>query len=458
MLPRKAGNSPRIRRKVATMLEIQNVPIDILIPHKGNPRSHSKKQIRQIADSINVFGFVMPILVDKNMRIVCGHARTESAKLCGMSELPVIVNSDLTESQINAYMVADNRLVEVGCWDDTLLAQHLKELSEAELDFSIEATGFEMGEIDFMISGLSSLDEGKPDPADELPDLKNEAAVSKVGDVWTLNKHRLLCGNALEESSFATLMMGQKAIMAFVDPPYNVRINGHVGGAGSIKHREFPMASGEMSKLEFISFLNKALTRLTENSTDGSIHYVSMDFRHMSEILTAGQVYTELKNLCVWVKDNAGMGSFYRSQHELFFVFKNGTKPHQNNFKLGQYGRHRTNVWQYPSINSFAQKSEEGNLLNFHPTVKPVALISDAIMDCSSRGDIILDCFAGSGSSILAAERVGRYCYAMELDPLYIDTAIRRWQKLTGAHAVHEQTGQRFDDMAALVKGASHEP
>lgn len=266
---------------------------------------------------------------------------------------------------------------------------------------------------------------------------------------WQLDRYRLFCGSALERASFATLMDGAQADLIFVDPPYNVRIEGHASGLGAIHHREFAMASGEMTEGQYTLFLAVALKNLAQFSADGSVHYVCMDWRHQLELLTAArEAYSELLNLCVWVKSNAGMGSLYRSQHELVYVFKNGTAPHRNNIQLGRYGRNRTNVWTYPGATSFGRHGEEGNLLTLHPTIKPAALIADAILDCSARGDIVLDAFLGSGSTLIAAERVGRACYGIELDPLYVDTAIRRWQKFTGAKAIHAVTGKSFDELA----------
>jgi DNA modification methylase len=240
--------------------------------------------------------------------------------------------------------------------------------------------------------------------------------------------------------------------MVFTDPPFNVKISGHAGGLGTIQHREFQMASGEMSETQFIDFLTQVFNLLTRHGVEGSLHYVFMDWRHTREILEAGKAaYTELKNLCVWVKDNGGMGSLYRSQHELVFVFKSGTATHRNNIQLGQFGRYRTNVWTYPGVNSFARSTDEGNLLALHPTVKPVALVADAIMDVTARGDIVLDPFLGSGTTVIAAERTGRVCYGMEIDPEYMDTTIRRWQSFTGLTAAHGISGRSFTELEQEV-------
>jgi DNA modification methylase len=263
-----------------------------------------------------------------------------------------------------------------------------------------------------------------------------------------LGEHRVYCGSALDQAAYTLLMDEKKAALVFSDPPYNVPIEGNVCGLGSIHHREFAMAAGEMSSAEFIAFLTRALSLCARHSTEGSLHYLCMDWRHMAELLAAGrEVYPELKNLCVWAKDNPGMGSLYRSQHELIFVFKSGRGPHRNNIQLGRYGRNRGNVWHYPGMNSGARGTDEGNLLALHPTVKPVALVADAILDCSARGEIVLDAFLGSGTTVIAAERVGRRCYGMEIDPLYVDTIVRRWQAFAGEGARHAASGQSFSDI-----------
>jgi DNA modification methylase len=243
-------------------------------------------------------------------------------------------------------------------------------------------------------------------------------------------------------------MGGERATMVFTDPPYNVRIDGHATGLGAVHHREFQMGAGEMTEGQFTDFLITVCDFLVRHSISGSIHFVCMDWRHTRELLTATRsVFTELKNVCVWTKDNAGMGSLYRSQHELVFVFKSGTDPHANNIQLGKFGRYRTNVWKYPGANSFSRSTDEGNLLEIHPTVKPVAMVADAMLDCSSRGEVVLDPFLGSGTSVIAAERTGRICFGMEIDPLYVDTSIRRWQKFTGLVAVDVDSGRSFAEL-----------
>ena len=423
--------------------------IDELNSDPANPRRHSKKQLRQIANSIKAFGFNVPILIDRDGNVIAGRGRLLAARELGMTEVPTLCLDHLTPAQVRGFMIADNRLTELATWDDLLLAQQLKELSLLELDFNIEVTGFEIGEIDLKIASLEDLPEADDDPADLLPELPTGQPVSNIGDLWVLGRHRLRCGTALASADFAALVGEERAAMVFTDPPYNVPIDGHASGLGAIHHRSFPMASGEMDAAEFTTFLAQAFRNLAAFSIDGSLHFICMDWRHVEELLAAGRkAYSELKNLCIWGKDNGGMGSLYRSQHELVFVFKQGRGAHRNNVQLGQFGRNRSNVWNYPGANSFARRGEEGNLLALHPTVKPVAMVADAILDCSARGDIVLDGFLGSGTTLIAAERTGRRCCALELDPGYVDTAIRRWQGVTGDKARHAITGRDFDDLA----------
>jgi DNA modification methylase len=429
-------------------LSIEYLQTSRLKPDPKNPRQHSDKQVQQIARSIEAFGFNVPLLVDADMHVVAGHGRLQACQLLGITEVPTISLEHLTETQARAFMIADNRLTENAEWDDCLLAQQFKELSEVELDFSLEATGFEMGEIDVMVENLAPAPEGEDDPADAVPEPAIGVQVSKVGDLWQLGRHKVYCGNSLNQPTYAVLMRDSKAAMVFIDPPYNVRIDGHATGLGSFQHKDFKMASGEMSPAEFTDFLSRVCSLLATHSADGSIHFVCMDWRHLGELLAAGkQAYSELKNVCVWTKDNAGMGSLYRSQHELVFVFKHGKESHRNNVQLGQYGRYRSNVWHYPGVNSFSRSTEEGNLLELHPTVKPVALVADAIMDCSGRGDVVLDAFLGSGTTVIAAERTGRICYGIEIDPAYVDTVVRRWQAFTGQSAVHVLSGRTFREL-----------
>lgn len=418
-----------------------------LKPYERNARKHSRRQIQQLAASIRQFGFVNPVLVDTESRIIAGHGRVEAAKQLGLTAIPTIRIEHMTDAQRRAYIIADNRLAELAGWDQDLLKLEFGDLLELDLDFEIEVTGFASAEIDHLIEGPTPR---KIDKADEQPDLPADyKPVTRLGDLWQLGPHRLLCGNTLEPESYQRLLGEDKAQMVFSDPPYNVKVDGHVCGAGSVKHREFAMASGEMSKTQFTEFLTKALTAMAQASQPGSVHFICMDWRHIGELLQAGETaYTELKNLIIWSKDNAGMGTFYRSQHELLFVFKHGTAAHINNFGLGETGRYRSNVWSYPGVNTLkAGRMEE---LSMHPTVKPVALVADAIRDCSKRNGIILDAFGGSGTTLIAAHKTGRQARLIELDPIYVDVAIRRWSKLTGGEAIHAETGEGFAALSAV--------
>lgn len=435
-------------------LRIENLPIRQL--NRGrNTRHHSSHQIGQIAESIKTFGFIVPALVDAKNNVVAGFGRIAGAERIGHSEIPVIRLEHLSETQLKAFQVADNRLAENSSWDDQLLAETLKELSEIDLDFNVEVTGFSTPEIDLRIQSLSGSSPA-PDPADEIPDNSNNQPISRPGDMWRLGPHLVLCGDALLSNSYGAILGTELASLIFADLPYNVPIKGHVSGRGHNQHREFKMAAGEMDEAEFTLFLTKACSLMAKHSKDGSIHFLCMDWRHIREILEAGRVaYVELKNLCIWVKDNGGMGSHYRSRYELVFMFKHGDAPHRNNVQLGKFGRNRTNVWEYPSANTFSRQSDEGNLAALHPTVKPIAMVADAIMDCSARGDIVLDPFLGSGTTLVAAERVGRICRGVEIDPLYVDTVVRRWQAYCGDKAFHAVTGTFFDDLAGQAEAGN---
>ena len=429
---------------------IVQVPIGALLPSPTNARTHSKRQISQIAASIRRFGFNNPILADANNVVRAGHGRLEAAKLLGMAAVPVIRASHMSPADFRAYALADNRLAEEAGWDEDILAIEFQELRLIAPDLDLTLTGFEVAEIDLIVEQAG---QGE-DPADEAEDPgQGLPAVCRAGDLWLLGDHRIFCGNALEPAAYGLLLEGQPADAVFTDPPYNVRISGHVSGKGAIQHREFAMASGEMTDGEFRGFLRSSASLLAANSKPGSMHFICMDWRHALPLLDVGTEFYELKNICVWVKDNGGMGSLYRSQHELVMVFRMPGGEHQNNVQLGRFGRNRTNVWSYPGVNSFSRSGEEGNLLALHPTVKPVQLVADALLDCTVPGNLVLDAFLGSGSTLIASERTHRRCYGIELDPAYVDAAIRRWQRHTGAHAVHATSKARFDDVQPEVQG-----
>ncbi|MCP1927436.1 site-specific DNA-methyltransferase [Bradyrhizobium elkanii] len=420
-------------------LSIDYLPTHQLNPRSNNPRTHSKKQIAQIANAIRRFGFTNPILVDDNGGIIAGHGRLEAAKQIGLSEVPTVRLSQMSEAEIRAYVIADNKLAENAGWDRKLLALEFRYLSDLDIDLDLTLTGFELPDIDILIGELSSasIDDG----ADTIIE-PSGPAVTRAGDIWQIGAHRLICGDSTKRETYQALLRGESAQMVFTDPPYNVPILGHVGGLGKVQHREFAMASGEMSEAEFTAFLNSVFVHLAAFATDGAIHFICMDWRHLREVsAAAATAYTELKNLCVWAKNNGGMGSLYRSQHELIFVFKSGTSSHVNNVELGKHGRYRTNVWSYAGVNSFGGDRSD---LELHPTVKPVSLVADAIRDCSHRKGIILDAFVGSGTTLLAAEQTGRQGYGIEIDPLYCDVTLQRLQLIHGLQATLEGTGENF--------------
>jgi DNA modification methylase len=429
-----------------SQLKVVYRSIDDLILNGKNPRLHSERQIRQIARSIKSFGFVVPVLVDANSNVIAGHGRVLATRELKQKVIPTISIEHLSPEELRAFLIADNKICENAGWDEELLAEQFIELSAHNLDFSLDVTGFEIGEIDLMIENKAKSPTAENDPADDLHSIPSGPPICKPGDIWLLGRHRLLCGNSLDSACYKALLEGKLADLVFTDPPYNVRVDGHASGLGKTRHREFAMASGEMGRTEFTDFLSRICLHLKRFSQSGAINFLCMDWRHASEMLEAGSsIYPELKNICVWVKHNAGMGSFYRSQHEFIFAFKVGGASHRNNIQLGRHGRNRTNVWSYRAANDFGRPTDEGYLIHMHPTVKPVAMVADAILDCSTRGDLVLDPFLGSGTTLIAAERVGRRCFGIEIDPAYADTIIRRFQAFTGDVARQALTGKTFD-------------
>ena len=413
-----------------TDLSVTKININQIKPYKNNPKLHNKKQVSQIVNSIKEFGFVNPILIDEDGEIIAGHGRYMAAQAMNMTNVPAIVLSHLSDAQKRMYRIADNKLTELGKWSPELLQIEFKELSVMDVDLDLEITGFETEEIDRFVLG----DFKKPNPKEEeIPVMTETDKKCKNGDIWQLGRHFLACGDSLKADPYANLMGDKRANMVLTDPPFNDSV-ADIGSMGKIKHDEFVMASGEMSVTEFTNFLKTFMQHAKNYSVDGSLHYLFMDWRHILEISTAASsVYDEIKNICVWVKNNGGMGSLYRSQHELCFIYKNGKSPHTNNINLGAHGNYRTNVWQYAGANGSAEGREN---LKLHPTVKPVIMLKDAILDVTKRGDIVLDCFLGSGSTLMACEQTGRTCYGIELEPKYCDVVIKRYEQLNGDKAV----------------------
>ena len=403
------------------------LPIAALQEFRDNPRHHSKQQVRRIASSIDEFGFTNPALVDEANELIAGHGRLEAARLLNLKEIPVIRVRGLSPAQKRALRIADNRLAERSTWSMDLLAKELTDI--IDLDFDVELTGFDAIEIDAIVT---------IDP----PSAENEApiapppmrAITNLGDLWQLGQSRILCGDSREINCYERLLEGALADMVITDVPYNVPIKGHVSGLGKNTHAEFAMASGEMTPEQFSGFLHLVLGRARDSSRDGSLHYVFIDWRSVAELIGVGRdLFTELKNVICWVKSNAAMGSLYRSQHELIAVFKHGRAKHVNNIQLGRMGRYRSNVWQYPGANGFSKSRQKD--LEDHPTVKPIRLVADAIRDATKPGDLVLDPFGGAGTTLLAAEQVGRRGALIEIEPRYVDVTLRRFQEQTGTEA-----------------------
>ena len=341
----------------------------------------------------------------------------------GLTEVPTIVLPGLSETQKRALRIADNKIALNAGWDLEILQLELGELAFIDIDIDPTLTGFTTGEIDVILTSAA-------DPDDEVIPPVPATPRTKPGDIWILGNHRVGCGDG-RDADFLGRIIGDGARIdaAFLDPPYNVRIGGHAVSAGS--HREFAMASGEMSEAQFRSFLADTLGAAARVSRDGAVHFVYMDWRHMDDVSSVGStIYGGLLNLCIWNKSNAGMGSLYRSKHELVFVYRVGTATHLNMVELGKHGRNRTNVWDYASVNSMRGSRRED--LALHPTVKPTGLVADAIQDVTRRGDLVLDLFLGSGTTLIAAERTGRCFRGLDIDPAYVDVAIERWSARTG--------------------------
>lgn len=402
-------------------------------------RKHPPAQIRKLRRMIAKYGILRPVLTDPHFQVIDGAAIIAAATELGMIEIPVVVISDLGEASVRAARLALNRVAEDAGWDESELAREFGAILEIQSDFELTDTAFEMGEID-----MSFGDDGR-DEEDIIPMPEGGLPVSRPGDLWQLGPHRILCGDGLAAENHDVLLDGKKVRMVFTDPPYNVRI-AEVAGFGRTKHREFRHASGEMSAEEFFNFLSTLCEQLARHGMAGSLHYICIDWRHVSAlVLAGGQVFDELKNICTWAKPNAGMGSLYRSQTEFVCVFKSGKAAHINNIQLGRNGRNRSNLWTYAGQTSLRGKKGKSDL---HPTVKPVAMVADAILDASNRGDIVLDPFGGSGTTLIAAEKTSRHSCLIEIDPHYVDLTIRRFEAFTCQSARLSEDGRSFVEVA----------
>jgi DNA modification methylase len=424
-------------------VRVEHVPTDSITPSADNPRRHPRSQIRQLSKAIRDLGFINPIIIDQDGIIVAGHARHQVAIELGLEQVPTIMVDHLNKHQLRLYRLADNKLCENGEWDPELLAIDLKLLIEHEFD--MEITGFSAPEIDLVLQSqpVSTLEDP---PASDPEDINSPVVIP--GDVFQLGPHRILCGDIRNQITVQQFLGDIRADAVFTDPPFNVPIAGHVSGLGKHTHAEFAMASGEMDSFQFTEFLRTSLGNLVRVSRNGAVHFVCMDWRHLAELYAAAvEIYNTQLNLCVWSKSNGGMGSLYRSQHELIGVYRVGSEPHLNNVELGKHDRYRTNVWSYAGQNAFGAKRDED--LALHPTVKPIPLIADALLDVTSRGDHVLDGFLGSGSTLLAAEQIGRIAYGIEIDPRYIEVTLQRWFALTGEEALHELSGMTLSELRA---------
>lgn len=425
-------------------IAIEYLLLDELVPSPHNARTHSRKQKALIADSIRQFGMVTPVGIGPDNQLIYGHARVEAARLAGLETVPVVRIDHLTADERRAYLLADNRLALESGWDRELLALELKELEA--LDFSLPALGFSLPEIDSLYEDFEAAKLDGADPLGDVVPEMSDRVVSRPGDLWLLGNQRLIQGDARDQLMYERLLEGELIDVIFADPPYNVRIQNNVSGLGKVRHSDFAMASGEMSPDQFTEFLIDGFRPAAERMRDGAIAFVCMDWRHMTELQRAGLiVFDELKNVCIWNKRNAGMGTFYRSKYELVFVFKKGEAPHINTFGLGGEGRHRSNVWDYAGVSGISGTGRDE--LAMHPTVKPIAMIVDALKDVSGRGAIVLDNFGGSGSTLIAAEKCGRRARLIEYDAGYCDTIIRRWQMFTGRSATRFHDGKSFEDL-----------
>lgn len=413
---------------------LQMIDIALIIASNKSLRKHYRKQLQKIINAIKKFGFTNPLLVDKQLRIIAGELRLLAAKELGMKQIPVIILEDLTDEEAEAIRILDNRIAEDSEWNYANLQEAIENLGK--FDISFEDLGFETVDYDKIFlnsdSEESEVKNSEQETADWLD--ANIPKRANLWDLWRLGDNFILCANSLLQKAFEILMQGELAQIVITDPPYNCKVNGHVCGLGKVKHNEFAMASGEMTEAEFAEFISGFMQHLVKFSSDGSLHYIFMDWRNINILLNQGKKhYTELKDIAIWDKGQGGMGSMYRSQHEMIPIFKNGKAKHQNHIQLGKYGRYRTNVWDYPGVRAINPEALE--LLKFHPTPKNVAMLHSILLDASSKNDIVLDCFGGSGSTLLAAERCKRRARLIEIDPRYVDVCIYRWEKETGKTA-----------------------
>lgn len=426
-----------------TQLELIYLSPEEISPYPDNPRVHPKQQLEMIEASIAAFDFNNPVLVTSEHVLIAGHGRLEAAKKLGLKHIPALVLAHLSKDEQRAYRIADNAIMLKGEWSLDLLAQELEFVSNVDFDIAPEALGFEMGEIDFLIDDARSGTSDPGDTEDEVAEPDRSAVpVSRLGDIWTIGPHLVICGDAQDRETYSLLLGDLRADAVISDMPWNVPYNGHIGGLGKVQHPPFVMAAGEMTREEFRTFTRNVLAQQSYFSRPGALSMQFIDWRSVADMIQVGEdIYDALINLCVWVKPNGGMGSLWRSRHELVCVFRTKGEKHQNNVLLGKHGRNRTNVWEYAGANSFG--AERMKNLSAHATCKPVAMIAEAIKDCTDRGDLVLDAFLGSGTTVMAAHDSGRVGAGIELDPHYVDVAVQRIAEKVGQEPVHED-GRSF--------------
>lgn len=443
LAPVRGSNLPGVQ------ISVEYLAPDRLVPAARKLRRRSPRQIRSVARSISDFGFLVPVLVDAELRIIAGHARVEAAKLLGMTSIPIIRVEHLTEAQRRLLAIADNVTPEGVEWEAGALTLELKEIQLLEPTIDLTSSALSIVKIDTLLGRARTEELAETD--DELPEIE-EIAVSRMGDIWTVGRHDLGCGDARDATFVSRLMQGRRARILLTDSPWNLKIEGVVSGKGKKKHADFVMGAGEMVRTEFVTFLFDSLAAAQTVLEDGALLYLFMDWRNLDALSeAAASCGLVQKNLLIWCKENAGLGALYRSQHELIALFKHGDAPHTNNIRMGEDGRNRTNLLFYPGANSFGKGRDKA--LASHPTSKPVALLADIILDASAPGEIVLDTFGGSGSTLIAAERMDRICCMVELHPPYVDGIIRRFQALTGIEAVHADTGLTFSQVTSLRAG-----
>ena len=439
-------------------LAITYVPLLSLSEYSNNPRTHSPEQIQQVAESIKAFGFISPIIVDPAGEVIAGHGRRAAAKLLVLKHVPVVCLDHLSDAQKKALRIADNRLAELAGRVKNRLAIEFSSLvemgAECDLNFELEITGFSYAAIDRTIEAAKK---GKAsDPDDDFESGGTDRPVSRLGDRWLLDDHAIICGDARDHEDHERVMGGQLAQTAMSDPPYNVKGDGHISGHGKIVHPDFIMAAGEMTEAQFTWFLTDFLRAVLNSLVQGAVLFLFMDWRDQREVLDAARSagLTPL-NFCVWDKGTGGMGSLYRSQHELVYVFKKGNARHKNRVEIGMHGCTRTKVWNYPGLASFGRGRLEQ--LAYHPTPKNCAMIADAIRDVSDRNDKVIDPFSGSGTTIIAAAKTRRCARVIELDPKYVDVSVRRWEDWSGKEARRADPGLTFVKQAARRAGNSNQ-